>query len=678
MSADEDRLDSWKDIAAYLKRDVTTVQRWEKKEGLPVHRLVHDSLGSVYAYRREVDAWRTRHESRGVRPENPRTARDDSIADTPRLRPRVMLAGTTAVVLIGFAVWWWTDGVRLGPSTAPRLGNLIQITSGSDLEDHASWSPDGRMLAYHARNADRGYDIWITQPGEGEAVSRTADGPWNDWNPTWSPDGKRIAFWSTRDGGGYYIVPAIGGAPRRVAAAPVAATPQHAAPQWTPDGRELLCVTYEPSGGSYENVLRFVGVADATVRRRIVVPVREGAIVSRPSLSPDGRAVAYLEGVAGLDDAPRLLVMRLENQAVTPITDGRSNVSSPGWTTHGSALLFVSNSGGSMDLWQQAVADGVPVGRPEQITTGVGMRAASISPDGRRIAYSRGRDVSRLWRTPVLPGRPATWDDAEPILREDADADFVDPSPDGSRVALSSDRRGNKDIYVVSLQSGQVQQLTDDPAPDWNPRFSADGRWIGFYSLRSGNRDIWVMPAAGGAARQLTRDTATDWFLAWSPDGEQIAFARTRDVGGHVDEDLWVVPVGGGDARRLLDDPAPQGSPDWSRDGRLLLFNSVRKGRYGVWVVPVAGGQPRLVADGIYARWWPDSASIVMRIAWQPELWRVPIDGRPPRQLTNLEGRPGKIFASPPAPSPDGKYVYFGWYERLGDLWVADVVRDSH
>src|SRR4051812_22461843 len=52
-----DRLDSWKDIAAYLKRDVSTVQRWEKRERMPVHRHRHDRLGSVYGFRAELDAW---------------------------------------------------------------------------------------------------------------------------------------------------------------------------------------------------------------------------------------------------------------------------------------------------------------------------------------------------------------------------------------------------------------------------------------------------------------------------------------------------------------------------------------------------------------------------------------------------------------------------------------------
>src|SRR5437773_12301598 len=57
MRLPEDRLDSWKEIGAYLKRDVTTVQRWEKREGMPVHRHQHDRMGSVYAFSSELDAW---------------------------------------------------------------------------------------------------------------------------------------------------------------------------------------------------------------------------------------------------------------------------------------------------------------------------------------------------------------------------------------------------------------------------------------------------------------------------------------------------------------------------------------------------------------------------------------------------------------------------------------------
>ena len=69
VSPPEDRLDSWKEIAGYLNRDVTTVQRWEKREKMPVHRHVHDRMGSVYASRAELDAW-VRSRNLQTTPEN--------------------------------------------------------------------------------------------------------------------------------------------------------------------------------------------------------------------------------------------------------------------------------------------------------------------------------------------------------------------------------------------------------------------------------------------------------------------------------------------------------------------------------------------------------------------------------------------------------------------------------
>src|SRR5437899_2311526 len=73
----EDRLDSWKEIAAYLERDVTTVQRWEKREGMPVHRHLHDRMGSIYAFSSELDAW---SQSRRLRLEE---KKEEPRAETP-------------------------------------------------------------------------------------------------------------------------------------------------------------------------------------------------------------------------------------------------------------------------------------------------------------------------------------------------------------------------------------------------------------------------------------------------------------------------------------------------------------------------------------------------------------------------------------------------------------------
>src|SRR5919108_3942157 len=81
-----DRLDSWKDIATYLKRDITTVQRWERREGLPIHRQQHDKLGSVYAFRHEIDAWRA---ARSRRLEEPHGDAGSGLDGTPASEPDI-------------------------------------------------------------------------------------------------------------------------------------------------------------------------------------------------------------------------------------------------------------------------------------------------------------------------------------------------------------------------------------------------------------------------------------------------------------------------------------------------------------------------------------------------------------------------------------------------------------
>src|SRR5581483_6074499 len=83
-----ERLDSWKEIAAYLKRDVTTVQRWEKRERMPVHRHVHDKLGSVYALRSELDAW--------TRSRNTLPVADERLASEPHAIASAPISATAA------------------------------------------------------------------------------------------------------------------------------------------------------------------------------------------------------------------------------------------------------------------------------------------------------------------------------------------------------------------------------------------------------------------------------------------------------------------------------------------------------------------------------------------------------------------------------------------------------
>src|SRR4030095_3565367 len=97
-SPTSDKLDSWKEIAAYLRRSVRTVHRWEKDEGLPVHRHQHRMLGSVFAYKRELDAW--------FNPRSPQPESSEESAQpvsTVRRRRAITLIGTAAALCIAVA-----------------------------------------------------------------------------------------------------------------------------------------------------------------------------------------------------------------------------------------------------------------------------------------------------------------------------------------------------------------------------------------------------------------------------------------------------------------------------------------------------------------------------------------------------------------------------------------------
>ena len=152
----EDRLDSWKKIASYLKRDVSTVQRWERREGLPVHRHLHDKQGSVFAFRAEVDTWwesrRSRLAREAIRP-NPPSNRP---LQPRRLQPLADTPGRAAHWLLGALVTRIAGSAR--PGSCCHLANSLRspleearftrLVDFPGFMQAAAISRDGRLVAF--------------------------------------------------------------------------------------------------------------------------------------------------------------------------------------------------------------------------------------------------------------------------------------------------------------------------------------------------------------------------------------------------------------------------------------------------------------------------------------------------------------------------------------------------
>jgi TolB-like protein len=146
------RLESWKEIATYLGRDVTTVRRWEKREGMPVHRLHHSRLGSVYAYTLELDAWRNERAPAAATDAPDARQASEAVRGWAQARTAAAVAAL-ALALAASLIWLVRERTTIQPASASggmrSLAVLpLQNFSGNPEQDYLS---DGMTEALIAR-----------------------------------------------------------------------------------------------------------------------------------------------------------------------------------------------------------------------------------------------------------------------------------------------------------------------------------------------------------------------------------------------------------------------------------------------------------------------------------------------------------------------------------------------
>ena len=202
------QLNSWKEIAAYLGREVRTIQRWEKEEGLPVHRHLHSKRSSVYAFPGELDDWWRSRRALLTPPADAEASNGKSGAKLHSRRLRIWLIASIALAVVGTA-WLLSSHRESRQDPSPA----IPLTVYPGHEFSPAFSPDGDQIAFAWNGQDRyNFDIYVKQIGS-YAPQRLSNHPNNEYSPAWSPDGSTIAFLRDLDGGraGVFLMPSRGG-----------------------------------------------------------------------------------------------------------------------------------------------------------------------------------------------------------------------------------------------------------------------------------------------------------------------------------------------------------------------------------------------------------------------------------------------------------------------------------
>lgn len=226
------------------------------------------------------------------------------------------------------------------------------------------------------------------------------------------------------------------------------------------------------------------------------------------------------------------------------------------------------------------------------------------SPDGKRIALG--------WGSLFLCAVDLESGEVE-VISEHVCLDWrsgISWSLDGGRIAfVSRESPAKADIYVLDLKSGEVRRITDGRGNNLYPSWSPDGKKLAFSSDRSGYFDICLVDERG-RIRKLTSSTSDDVTPAWSPSGDKIAFASIAN--GNAD--LFLINPDGTGLRRLTSHPSIDIHPSFSPNGERMVFSSNRDGDFDLYIldlrslrieklaeIPGNEGDPIWGASGIIA-----------------------------------------------------------------------------
>jgi Tol biopolymer transport system component len=455
------------------------------------------------------------------------------------------------------------------------------------------YSPKGGLIAFQAYRGGT-FHIWTMKP-DGTALRQITDGHGDDREPRFSPDGAHIAFSSDRAFEGSYdiwVVDLADGKLTRWTSAPA----DEYEPAWSPDGSEIAFVSGAGANGTS------IVAANSSGAQRTLATAAAGRHLNSPSWSAEGK-LAYIEFAAGksrlmisgtpaapFDDVFPFPVSWLSGNRMLYTANGKIRISAPDGSDP-REVPFEAQYTLHRPAWQRKRFD-LDSDRPQTVK---GIVSPAFSPDGRHVVFEA---LNQLWLMEI-GGKP------QPLTHDLFYKEDPAWSPDGKRIAYSSDKAGTEDLYVLDLATKEEKRVTT----------SADSAEVS---------------------------------AAWSPDGKRIAY---QDQAGAT----YVLDLETGSKRRLVAPLFAPSKPSWSAGGKTIAIGALkpytrryREGTSQILTVDVASGSLTYTEPGPFQSlstrgedgpiYSPDGTSIAFvmhSVLWTRPADRSGVPSGPARQITH-------------------------------------------
>lgn len=490
--------------------------------------------------------------------------------------------------------------------------------------------------------------------------------------PAVSPDGSRIVF-SYR--GDLWTVPSAGGDATRLAER----AGWDVRARWSPDGKTIAFCS-DPTG----NIDIFTMPAAGGVAKQVTFHTADDIL---GDWSPDGKSVVFYSGRD--TRVPALYSIGVEDGRLRELTRDDVTLQSPALSPDGRVLAYTRGRGdwarkgyrgsSSTDVWLLSLER--PGLAPRRLTAFPGNDMwPMFSADGTSLYYTADSDgTGNLWRVPAAGGKPV-----QVTRQRDGYIHYPSISRDGRTLVYETDFS----LWIVDPAArGQAEgprprRLTVTAALEEKPRKETRDVTSRVEELEVspdgtqlavGMRgDIFLVPAEGGDARRVTDSLARDYDFDWSPDGRLLAYVSEREA----NQDIYVLDAATGVSRRLTTGVEPESNPQFAPDGRAISFVRGNSGAEICTVRP-EGGSEKVVVRGPFvsgARWSPDSRWLAYSRRSAAAVTNVFVSPAAGGPEVNVSR--WIETNSSPSWSPDGSRLFF-FSSRSGsmDIYAADLTR---
>jgi Tol biopolymer transport system component/DNA-binding winged helix-turn-helix (wHTH) protein len=526
---------------------------------------------------------------------------------------------------------------RAKPPKLAEQHALTRLTFDDGLQMGATWSPDGRFIAY---GSDRGgkFDIWVQQVSGGTPIQITRS-PGTNWQPDWSPDGKYIAYRSEEGDGGLFIIPALGGAglERKI-------TSFGYHPRWSPDSSRLLFQSTEMIGASRFYV---VGV-DGETPRQVLAKFTAGPYENHPPISaawhPDGQRISVWvwdnsdpisvwtepaeQGTAVKSQIAPEILKQVGVVAAGSVVSEWADDFKFSWAPSGKAIYFERTFRGVRNIWRMTVdPKTLQATAIDRVTTGSALDTEfSLSPDGKKLAFTGEMESIRAWMFPFDAARGQVTGPGRAVSTSGTVALRPVLSRDGKKLAFCGNRAGKWGLREVFLSDGrEVPIVPTDLYGIDRPQWSPSGTQLAYVRTNPTNQEHQLMLWSSETPNEEPLTTPSHLGRAptdWSPDGKFLLMIQDNNNTGR--EEIWQLPVAArpyaeAGARRIISNPEYDvDNGHYSPDARWIVFVAARNQPQGLettlYVTAANGGPWIRITDGkqlvLTPQWSPNGRMI--------------------------------------------------------------------